>query len=61
MVVDKAMAKTYVRINAMMDKLNEKRFFGDPFSVSVRDDLAPDELRGLLRGSGVLHVRDDVE
>jgi serine/threonine protein kinase len=57
-VVDKAVAKTYVRINAAMDKINEKKFFGDPFSVTVRDDLSDMELRSLLHGS-VLHVRDD--
>ena len=58
-VVDKAVAKTYVRINAAMDKINEKRFFGDPFTLNVRDDLSADELRSLLQGN-VLHVRDDV-
>jgi len=59
-VVDRAMAKTYVRLNALMDKVNEKRFFGEPFSVTVRDGLSPDEQRSLLQGSGVLHVREDV-
>jgi hypothetical protein len=58
-VVDKAVAKTYVRINAAMDKINEKHFFGEPFTLSVRDDVSPDELRSLLHGN-VLHVRDDV-
>lgn len=59
-VVDRALARTYVRINALMDKVNEKRFFGEPFSVTVRDGLSLDEQRSLLQGSGVLHVRDDV-
>jgi ElaB/YqjD/DUF883 family membrane-anchored ribosome-binding protein len=58
-VVDKAVAKTYVRINAMMNKINEKRFFGQPFTVLVRDDASSDEQRSLLRGPGVLHVRED--
>jgi hypothetical protein len=59
-VVDRAMAKTYVRINALMEKVNSKRFFGEPFSVVVRDDVADDEVRTLLTGSGVSYVRDDV-
>jgi len=59
-VVDRAMAKTYVRINSLMDKVNERRFFGEPFSVTVRDGLTAEEQRSLLQGSGVLHVRDDV-
>jgi hypothetical protein len=54
------MAKTYVRINALMDKVNSKRFFGEPFSVAVRDGVADDEVRSLLAGSGVSYVRDDV-
>jgi predicted Ser/Thr protein kinase len=58
-VVDKAVAGTYVRINATMNKINEKRFFAKPFTVTVRDDLSMDELRSLLQGPGVLHVRED--
>ena len=58
--VDRAMAKTYVRLNAMIDRINNKRFFGDPFTLVIRDDLAPEELRELLRGVGVQYVREDV-
>jgi hypothetical protein len=59
-VVDRAMARTYVRVNALMDKVNEKRFFGEPFSVTVRDALSSDEQRSLLQRPGLLHVREDV-
>lgn len=59
-VVDKAVARTYVRINAWMDKINEKRFFGEPCTVTVRDDLSGAETRSLLQGPGVRYVRDDV-
>jgi xanthosine utilization system XapX-like protein len=59
-VVDRALAKTYVRINALMDGVNRKLFFGEPYTAVIRDDLAADEVRGLLRGPGVLYVRDDV-
>ncbi len=59
-VVDRAIARSYVRIHALMDQVNERRLVGDPFSVTVRDDLSPAELRSLLQGSGVLHVREDV-
>ncbi len=58
-VVDRAVARTYVRINAVLDKLNEKQFFGDPFTATVRDDVSEKELRSLLRSPGVLHVRED--
>ena len=59
-VADKALARTYVRINALMDKVNEKRLIGEPFSATVRDALTPEEQRSLLQGSGVLYVREDV-
>ncbi len=59
-VVDRALARTYVRINALMDQVNRKMFFGEPYSVVVRDDVAPADLLGLLRGPGVLYVRADV-
>lgn len=59
-VVDKAVARTYVRINAMLDKINEKMLFGEPFSVTVRDDLSAPDTRSLLQGPGVRYVREDV-
>jgi len=58
-IVDRAVAKTYVRINSVMDKINERRFFGQPFTVTVRDDASLDEMRSLLRGPGVVHARED--
>jgi tRNA A-37 threonylcarbamoyl transferase component Bud32 len=60
-VADKALARTYVRINALVDAMNAKMFFGDPFKVVVRDDLAPEETKALLTSPGVLYVREDRE
>jgi predicted Ser/Thr protein kinase len=59
-VADKALAKTYVRVNALIDAVNTQMFFGDPFTVNVRDELSTEEARSLMSGSGVLFVRDDV-
>jgi hypothetical protein len=59
-VADRALAKTYVRVNAAMDTINSKMFFGDPFTVSLRDHVSPEDERGLLSGSGVVFVREDV-
>jgi hypothetical protein len=59
-VVDQLVARTYVRINAQIDKLNAKWFPGDRFQVSVRDELPAEELRSLLQGSGLLYVREDL-
>ena len=58
-VADKALAKTYVRINALMDSVNTKMFFGEPFTVTVREDVSADEAHSLLSRAGVLFVRDD--
>jgi hypothetical protein len=57
-LVDRAVAKTYVRINAWMDRINRKMFFGEPFTVSIRDDFTPEQEKELLNGPGVLYVRD---
>lgn len=56
-VVEQANAGTYVRINALLDRVNDKLFWGEPFEVRVRDDLDDDALAALLRGGGVLYVR----
>jgi len=58
-VADRAEAKTYVRANALVDGLNSSMFFGEPFTVVVRDDLRDDETKALLAGPGVLHVREE--
>jgi tRNA A-37 threonylcarbamoyl transferase component Bud32 len=60
-LVDHAVARTYVRINAWMDRINRKMFFGEPFGVSVRDDFTPEQEKELLNGPGVLYLRDDSE
>ena len=58
-VADRALARTYVRINALVDAMNAKMFFGDPFKVVVRDDFTPEETKALLTSPGVLYVRED--
>jgi hypothetical protein len=58
-VADRAQAKTYVRANALVDALNSSMFFGDPFTLVVRDGLSPEEEKALLAAPGVLYVRDE--
>ena len=59
-VVDKAVANTYVRIHAYADRINSRMFFGEPIVAAVRDTVSPDEMKALLEGPGVLFVRGDV-
>ncbi|HMB70603.1 MAG TPA: serine/threonine-protein kinase [bacterium] len=59
-VVEKPLAKTYVHLNSLMDGLNGKLFFGDRFTLSVRENVPADEVRALLQSSGVVYVSDDL-
>ncbi len=58
-LADRAQARTYVRANARVDEVNSSMFFGEPFSLVIRDDFTPEEERALLSGPGVLYVRED--
>jgi hypothetical protein len=58
-LADRARARTYVRANAIVDAVNSKMFFGDAFSVVVRDDVPSEEAQALLTGPGILYVRDE--
>jgi predicted Ser/Thr protein kinase len=58
-VADRAQARTYVRANAVVDRVNSSMFFGEPFTVVVRDDASAEEVKALLTGPGILYVRED--
>ncbi|UCC38543.1 MAG: protein kinase [Candidatus Aminicenantes bacterium] len=59
-VVDQAKAKTYIRINSLIDLMNKKLYFGSRIEAAVRDDLSSDEFQRVIRESGVVYIRDDV-
>jgi len=59
-VLEKAPAKTYIRITSLIDAVNARLFFGRPVKVAIKDDLAEQEFQRLLRQTGVLYVREDV-
>jgi serine/threonine protein kinase len=59
-IVEEAKAKTYLRINSLVDMVNKKLYFGKNVEASVRDDISPDEFQGFLRGPSVTYVRDDI-
>jgi serine/threonine-protein kinase len=58
-LADNAKARTYVRANAALDSINASMFFGDHFTLVIRDGATAEEERALLSGSGVMYVRDD--
>jgi len=57
-VADQAQARTYVRANAALDSVNASMFFGEPFTLTVRDALLPEEEKALLAGPVILYVRE---
>jgi tRNA A-37 threonylcarbamoyl transferase component Bud32 len=59
-VADQAQARTYVRANASLDSVNASMFFGEPFTLAVRDSVAPEEEKALLAGPGILYVREQL-
>jgi hypothetical protein len=59
-VVCDPMAKTYVHLNSMIERVNRKLFFGDAYSLVIRDNVPNEELRAMLESPGVIYVSDDV-
>ena len=59
-VLDKAKASQYIRINSMVDAINKKLYLGKHVEVAVRDNLSDGEFQRLLRETGVTYVRDDI-
>ena len=59
-VADQAQARTYVRANAALDSVNASMFFGEPFTLVVRDAVSAEEEKALLAGPGILYVREQL-
>ncbi len=60
-VLDKAPARTYIRISSLVDSANAKLFFGKPLAVQIKDGLSDEETQRLVRQPGVLYIREDGE
>ena len=58
-VVDKAPAKTYIRITSLIDEINGKRFFSKSVTAAIKDDLSEAEFRNLLKTGGVTYAREE--
>ena len=55
-----AQAKTYVKLNSLLDSANGALYQGPPFEMTVRDDLSEEERKQILTTTGVMYVRDDL-
>jgi hypothetical protein len=58
-VVDKAPAKVYIRITALIDDLNRRLFVGKDFAAEVKSELPEAEVRAMQKQVGVVYARDD--
>jgi hypothetical protein len=58
-LADRAQARTQVRANALLDAINRSLFFGDPFTLVIRDAASADDERAVLSGSGLLYAREE--
>jgi serine/threonine protein kinase len=59
-ILDKAPAKTYLRINSQFEALNSSLFFGEPATIEIKDDLTDSEVQKLVRQPGVTYIREDI-
>jgi serine/threonine protein kinase len=58
-VVDRPVAQLYGRLNHEVQVSNRKLYFGQPLTLSIRQDLTADQLAHMLSGPGVQYVRPD--
>ena len=58
-VLDKAPAKVYIRITALVDELNARLFFGKDIVAEIKTELGDRDVRTMLTQVGVLYARED--
>jgi hypothetical protein len=59
-VLDKAPAKTYIRISGLVDSANSRLLLGKPFTIQIKDELTDQETQRFVRQPGVVYARDDI-
>ncbi|HMA55035.1 MAG TPA: serine/threonine-protein kinase [Acidobacteriota bacterium] len=58
-VVDKAPAKVYIRITALVDDLNRSLFFGRDIKADIKTEIPESEARTMLTQVGVVYAREE--
>jgi len=59
-VVEKASANLYIKVNSLTESVNKKLYFGSKGKASVRKDFSHQEIQRILRKSGIVYVREDI-
>ncbi|PYQ11718.1 MAG: hypothetical protein DMH00_07440 [Acidobacteria bacterium] len=60
-VVEKPTAKTYLRLNALLNASNERLYHGDPMTLVVKEGMEEEEVRKMLSSPGVQFLREDAK
>jgi len=58
-VAENPTARTYVKLNALLESANTRLYTGEPMSLVVRENLPQEETTRILSSPGVQFVRDD--
>jgi len=58
-VLDKAPAKVYIRITALVEELNRSLFVGKDVTAEVKSEIPEDEVQAMLRQVGVVYAREE--
>jgi hypothetical protein len=58
-VVDKAPAKVYIRITALVEELNKSLFFEKDIKAEIRSEIPETEAKAMLTQVGVVYAREE--
>jgi predicted Ser/Thr protein kinase len=58
-VVDKAPAKVYIRITALVEELNRSIFFGQDVKAEIKTEIPEAEAKTMLTQMGVVYAREE--
>ncbi len=58
-VLDKAPAKVYIRITALIEELNQRLFVGRDVTAEVKSEIPETEVQTMLRQVGVVYAREE--
>jgi len=59
-VLDKAPAKVFIRITALVEELNQRLYVGREVSAEVKSEVPEPEVQAMLRQMGVVYAREEV-
>jgi len=58
-VIDKAPAKVYIRITALIEELNQRLYVGRVVTAEVKSEIPEAEVQTMLRQVGVVYAREE--